>query len=215
MRDHKTEDEMLEESSTDPIVKLRHCTGCTFDLVFAMAELGAVQAQRILGDRYTTGNGVPHQSSKLSAKWYQKAALQGDIFPQLALGGMYLAGKGVRQSDKLAAKWTKKAAEQGHPKAQMHIGSMYLFGKGVRESHESTAKWFRKAAEQGHAPGQYGLASLYERGAGVPRDMTKALAWAQKAAAQGHNDAVVDLHNGRFGGQAPRTKGTPMAYQDL
>ena len=72
------------------------------------------RAQFLLGLMYDRGRGVP-QDYKEAAKWYRKAAEQGDSLAQGELGWLYNVGKGVVQDDKEAAKWYAKAAEQGTP----------------------------------------------------------------------------------------------------
>ena len=48
-----------------------------------------------------------------AAKWYLKAAEQGNADAQQRLGDMYEEGQGVEQNDEEAWKWHQKASEQG------------------------------------------------------------------------------------------------------
>jgi TPR repeat protein len=75
------------------------------------------EAQYNLGSMYLEGQGVLEDYAE-AAKWYRKAAKQGDAHAQYNLGLMYEKGQGVRQDDAQAAKWFREAAEQGHLLAQ-------------------------------------------------------------------------------------------------
>ena len=60
----------------------------------------------------------------LAAKWYRKAAEQGDAGAQCLLGISYDEGRGVEQSDTEAAKWWRKAARQGHKEAKSMLEAL-------------------------------------------------------------------------------------------
>jgi hypothetical protein len=66
-----------------------------------------------LGDAYANGKGLEKDWVK-AAKWYRKAASQGEANSQFALGFIYEKGKGVKKDVAEAAKWYGKAAEQGN-----------------------------------------------------------------------------------------------------
>jgi hypothetical protein len=55
--------------------------------VFARAQSGDAEAQVELGRRYENGTGVV-ESAAQAAKWYRKAAAQGDADAQSSLGFM-------------------------------------------------------------------------------------------------------------------------------
>jgi TPR repeat protein len=64
-----------------------------------------------------------------SAKWYRKAAEQGDVFAQKSLGYLYSNGKGVTQDYEEAAKWYRKAAAQGSDDAKEELNKLQREGK--------------------------------------------------------------------------------------
>jgi len=112
---------------------------------------------------YLNGWGVPENDAE-AAKWFRKAAEQGDADAQNALGSMIarlpvyggtemarFGSPSVNEDDARAVKWYRKAAEQGHAGAQYHLGLMYDNGWGVPENDARAVKWYRKAAEQGDA----------------------------------------------------------------
>jgi len=61
---------------------------------------------------YHDGKGTP-QDYKEALKWFGKAANQGDVNGQFALGAMYLDGEGTPQNYVLAHKWFDLAAAAG------------------------------------------------------------------------------------------------------
>ena len=80
---------------------------------------------------YEQGQRCVPQNYAEAAKWYRKAAEQGDALAQLSLGSLYEQGQGVPQNYAEAAKWYRKAAEQGDALAQLSLGSLYEQGQGV------------------------------------------------------------------------------------
>jgi len=84
-----------------------------------------------------------------AAKWFSKAAVQGNAKAQSMLGTMYSNGQGVPQDYAKAKKWYRKAAVQGLAEAQSELGFMYMVGRGVQKDYAEAAKWYRKAADQG------------------------------------------------------------------
>jgi len=67
-------------------------------------------AQYNLGDMYYEGVGVPQNYAE-AAKWFRKAADQGDTYAQYNLGSMYEKGRGVPQSYEKAYIWFTLAAD--------------------------------------------------------------------------------------------------------
>ena len=155
-------------------------------LIRPQAEEGNAKAQKILGDMYFEGQGVPHDDAE-AVKWYRMAADQGYADAQLRLGLMYDTGRGVPVANcAVAAKWIGMAAEQGIRAAQYNFGVMHRrTGCGVPRDDAEAAKWYRRAADQGYASAQYGLGNLYSNGEGVPQDDAEAMKWYRKSAAQG------------------------------
>ncbi len=132
---------------------------------------------------------------KKRARWYHKAAEQGDVYAQYNLGQMYAKGKGVPQDYTEALKWFHKAAEQGLHGARYRLGQMYAKGKGVPQDYTEAAKWFHKVAERGDPLAQSHLGILYAKGKGVPQDYVQAHKWFSLAASrwfrgERHKEAV-------------------------
>ena len=129
-------------------------------------------AQQRLGLLTEHGRGTAKDPAQ-AAKWYQKAADQGDTVAQGHLGRLYRLGAGVPRDATQAAKWSIKAATQGNAAAQANLGYMSLEGFGLPADAAAAGGWFKRAAEQGDASAEFGLATLYEAGRGVPKDVVK------------------------------------------
>jgi len=121
-----------------------------------------------------------------AAKFYRRAADNGDAVSLGALASLYKEGKGVPQDYAEALKLYRKAADLGSISAQISVGVMYDFGYGVAQDYAEAVKWYRKVADQGDATGQFELGMMYELGHGVPRDLTEAAALYRKSADQGN-----------------------------
>ncbi len=81
--------------------------------------------------------------------WARLAAC-GDADAQVALGGLYLSGRGVPAPDTArAVSLYRQAAEQGHAVAQLNLGDFYLRGIGVSRDKAEAYRWFTLAARQG------------------------------------------------------------------
>jgi len=109
---------------------------------------------------YSFGKGVP-QDYVAAARWYRKAADQGDAKAQIKLGVMYARGWVVTTTGKI------------------------IEYRNIRPDHAEAARWFRKAAEQGDADAQYNLGIMYANGRGVTQDYVQAHMWYNLAAARG------------------------------
>ena len=86
----------------------------------------------------------------MEAKWYRKAAEQGDAIAQNNLATMYYTGQGIRRHYVQAAKFCRKSAEQGSVPAQYSLGYMYAKGVGVPQDYVQAHKWFDLAATRGN-----------------------------------------------------------------
>jgi TPR repeat protein len=141
---------------------------------------------------YHHGKGVPQNYGE-ALHWYRKAADQGNVKAQYALGYLDYMGEGVPQNLNEAFNWYHKAAEQGDSKAQYALGLSFYEGRGVAQDRVESARWYRKAADQGIAQAQYCLGYMYYYGQGVPQDRAEADRWLHKAASQGDENAKLFL----------------------
>jgi TPR repeat protein len=167
---------------------------------------GNANVQTFVGGMYFGGMGVPPDYAE-AAKWFRKAAEQGDAHGQFLLCNMYFLGKGVSQDQTEAVKLCRNAADQGDAEAQAFLGNIYLDGSGVPQDYVEAAGWFRKAAERGDAEAQTFLGGTYFGGIGVPQDDVEAVKWFRKAADQGYAGAQAFL-----GGMYSDGHGVPRDY---
>ena len=72
---------------------------------------------------YDAGEGVPENASA-AARWYRKAADQGNADAQFSLASMYEHGRGVDKDFTVAVKWYRKAAEQGDANAKKKLDQL-------------------------------------------------------------------------------------------
>ncbi|TAL27385.1 MAG: sel1 repeat family protein [Alphaproteobacteria bacterium] len=126
------------------------------------AEQGTIDAQNRVGDLYFTGRlgnldgtGIERNTAE-AAKWYRKAAEQGNPRAQYMLGRFYSDGRSLPSNLQQAKMWFRKAAEQGYAKAQFCLGAIYDRDGDDIERGEAKA-WLRKAAKQGNHDAQHVL----------------------------------------------------------
>ena len=85
-----------------------------------------------------------------AAKWYQKAAEQGD--------------ESARQSLE-------------DPDFQFELAECYYFGRQTAEDEAEAVQWYQKAAWQGHKGAMEALSLCYRHGRGVSRSLIQAAIW--------------------------------------
>ena len=79
----------------------------------------------------------------------ERAAEEGDLNAQYALGITLLSGQWGALGNKHAAIWLQRAAERGNGLAQLQLGRLYRSGVGVQEDHVKAYIWLNLAAAQG------------------------------------------------------------------
>lgn len=123
-----------------------------FKLLYGAALQGnsTLQSQKILGQFFLTGHGVPRNYSE-AKKWYTLAAQNGDPEAQSELAFLYFTGKGGERDSKQAFHWYQKSAHQGLAVAQYSVGIMYFTGSGVEQPDTiKSYGWLSLAASQNH-----------------------------------------------------------------
>lgn len=138
----------------------------------AKAEKGDAAAQAELASTYWNEGDF---ASALN--WYQKAAAQGNVRAEHALGVMHVFGQGVNVDYAEAVKWFTKAAEKGDIDSQYSLGVRYVKGDHVEQNFAEAVKWFTMAANQGQPDSQVSLGRRYMNGEGVQKDVVEAYKW--------------------------------------
>lgn len=167
-------------------------TSTELAMVKDAAEHGGVASQVLLALSYRHGDrdGGLAPDPRQAARWFETAALKGNIYAQEMVAELYERGEGVEQNLPLAADWYEKAARRGSPQAQYHLGRLYLEGRGVEKNNRLAVHWLERAATEGSAQAQYLLGTLYHYGADVGRDPRRARTLLEKAALQGYESAI-------------------------
>jgi TPR repeat protein len=157
------------------------------------AEQGMTEAQRLLADRYYSGDGVAKNHVE-SVKWWLALAASGDRDAQYRLGVCFHNGEGVPENAAEAVKWYEKSAQQGYAQAQFVLGICYYFGAGeLTQDNDQAVEWFRKASDQGDAEAQNRLGICYMTGNGVAKNLHEAEQWFQIGATRGLIAAQTNL----------------------
>lgn len=84
------------------------------------ARNGSALAQRLLGNMWSLGQGVPIDAQQ-AVKWHTLAAQQGDVDVQAALGYRFLTADGVKRDLDVAIKWLRLASAAGHEDSQGNL----------------------------------------------------------------------------------------------
>lgn len=96
------------------------------------AELGYAPAQIALANGFLMASRKVDDplrvfsAQNLAARWFRKAAEQGDAAAQYRLWELLSAGRGAKQDVRAAARWLGKAAFQGHPEAARALAKKVL-----------------------------------------------------------------------------------------
>jgi hypothetical protein len=110
----------------------------------AAAEKGDAKAQSALGDAFSSALDPVE-----AARWYRRAALQGEPHAQSELAQLYRTGRGqVPLDPRAAVSWYLKAARQDNASAQLALGQIFEAGEGVERDEPEALKWYTVAALQ-------------------------------------------------------------------
>jgi TPR repeat protein len=157
------------------------------------AKNGDVESMVSLGIKYGKGTIVP-LSERKSAKWYLRAAENGDEFAtRILLDAPWSWSQGtVRNSEKLFARCITDATS-GKTKAMIRIGRMFLEANGVPFTPDEYLKWFHMAAEAKSTEAMLELSHIHAMGKGVEQSCEKSIYWIQRAAQTGDTLAMKKM----------------------
>ncbi|WP_369642041.1 tetratricopeptide repeat protein [Acidovorax sp. A79] len=105
------------------------------------ARQGNALAQRVVGEMYFRGQGVP-RSSEAAYQWNLRAAAQGDHLAQFSVGYFHENGLGTPKSIEQAREYYFLSAKQDYGPAQEKLGDLY---KAIGDKNLAEA-WYQKAA---------------------------------------------------------------------
>jgi hypothetical protein len=193
-RSYRGENEAKDSSRQDNLSLFANLEGPKESALFK-AERGDSEAQRILGLKYRTGDGVRKNSAE-AVRWLRKSAEQGDKLAQFELGEMYLKGEEIEPSVAAGVGLIRRSADQGLPIAQAALGFIYSRGDVIHSRADAIPKdaaqsirWFTRAASNGDEFSLLQLGLTYAEGIGVRRNRIEAAKWLLQAANNGNPDA--------------------------
>jgi hypothetical protein len=128
------------------------------------ADLGALEAAASTGDpqaQFVLASALAQRADAgdtgaavASVEWYRRAAQQGHVDAQVALGVCYANGWGCEANPEQAAHWWATAAGQGSPDGHFYLAVAYSQGFGLDADDAEAARHCRIAAEMGHVQAQ-------------------------------------------------------------
>jgi len=98
---------------------------------------------------YINGNGFAKNGAE-AVYWWRKAAGQGHVKAQTALGKAYYNGIGVTKDYMKALHWFRQSAENGDETAMMLLGVVYLLGEGATKDNVMAYMWLNLATANGN-----------------------------------------------------------------
>ena len=143
--------EVVPEDLEDYSEWLRKAADVQFNVVAAVRWFRTVaeHEQSILGSAafnlgviYDIGVGVPEDDAE-AARWFRKAAEQGDSTALL------ITGQGYWQDKAREVKWLRRGAELGFSQAQVRLGFKYASGEGVLKDSVLAHMWLNIAGANG------------------------------------------------------------------
>ena len=173
------------------------------------AELGAANAQVLLGVMLAEGQGVPRDYAA-AREHFRRAAASGNAFAHFNLGVMLAGGLGMAVDEPDAAAAFRRAADRGDPLSMQALGQRYdkqqaehwlrkaaerLVTEGVREplrlpnrlvEGAALFEWYLGRARGGEPWAQAYIGALAESGQWVQKDYAIALQWYRTAGLAGN-----------------------------
>jgi TPR repeat protein len=150
--------------------------------------------ERLIGDIYYFGHGLPSPEPAKAAEWYTRAVEAGDPARLTLLAEIYAEGKGsvVRDEDKAARYWARARdhlealGPRRSPPQTRTLAHLYAYGQGAPADGPAAVALLRTTAGRGEGTAERLIGDYYFEGQGFPApDMAQALEWYEKAAAEG------------------------------
>ena len=121
-----------------------------------------------------------------AAKWFKRAALQGNPDAQFKIGFFLSTGQGGTTNLVEAADWYERAASNKVARAQHNLAVCLEHGLGRDKDLIQALKWYREAAYQRDTFAQKAVGVFHHQGKGVSKDLAEAGAWYMLAAGRGN-----------------------------
>lgn len=147
-----------------------------------LAENGAADAQRALGDRYLKGFGI-ERNYQVAAKWYEEAYEVRNWLAAVRLAKMLQFGWGVEKDESRALALLTKATEKDLSLAAGLLGECYEKGElGLKPDLVRAAELYRQSAVEGCTCGLYNLGRCLCGGIGLEESREEGLLYLRLAA---------------------------------
>ncbi|CAF0807054.1 unnamed protein product [Didymodactylos carnosus] len=190
--------EMKEKIGTDPQqVRLAHSL---------LDRVNPSGADVVKGHKYEHGDIDVKQDYEQAAKYFAKAASQGNAEGLYNLARLTDRGLGVRKDHRMATKLFEQATEQspndpifqgspniGVAESEHALGLRYAEGVDVHKNPSIAAQWYKRAIDHGSANSANNLALMHQSGTGVEKSLEKARELFELSARRGDPNAMKNL----------------------
>ena len=137
-----------------------------------LAEHGNPAAQLRVGQMLRDRQGVRWRDFEGAAAWFRRAAAQGSVEAEYALGRLHYEGFLVPRNTWEMEAMLRAAAWQGNARAQLTLGVIYEYGlDDIEFDYTAALTWYELAARHGVAELDGRIAKLRSR---VSEKMTRA-----------------------------------------
>ncbi|CAF3999454.1 unnamed protein product [Rotaria sp. Silwood2] len=170
-----------------------------------LEKVDSSMANVIKGHKYEHGDIDIKQDYEQAAKYFAKAANQGNAEGLFNLARLTDRGLGVKKDPHFATKLLEQAAAQSpqHPKCNLpnigiaesehSLGLRYAEGVFVPKNFSLAAQWYQRAVDHGNAESANNLAIMYLNGSGVEKNLQKAKELFELSARRGDPKAMMNL----------------------
>lgn len=176
---------LVEPSLSDP----NAVPNSAFSELLALAKSGHVVAQFHLAKTYQLGILAPENWAE-AEKWYQKAALMGDIRSRYNLAVTYVNEPALGKQNKGIGELEKLAGE-GFADALTFLAVCHIRGDGYEEDSSQGVSMLMDAFELGSGKAALDLSECFLRGIHVSENEEEAISWLQKSCDLGHDEAYL------------------------
>jgi TPR repeat protein len=190
--------ELQEKMGVDPQkVRLGHSLA---------EEIYPSGADVVKAHKYEHGDIDVKKDYEQAAKYFAKAASQGNAEGMYNLARLTDRGLGVKKDHDLALKLFEQAAAQPpqHPifkvvpnlgvaESEHALGLRYIEGIGVHKNLSTAAYWYQRAVDHGSAQSANNLALMYLNGTGFDKNLDKAEELLRLSSRRGDPNAMLTL----------------------
>ncbi|WP_421788971.1 tetratricopeptide repeat protein [Hyphobacterium sp.] len=149
---------------------------------------GHAQAASLAGLMHDDGQ-IEAASDEQAARWYRRAASQGEPVGNYRLGLMAQQGRG-RLLETEARNFFYRAAQAGYVPAMLSY-ALVLKASPVPQDADLALEWAERAATQDNSEAMFQLAQMLDVWAGGPESPEAARPWYERAGEAGHAEAAL------------------------